>query len=281
MPRACAPSTHDPQNDLLRREPQVASIRFLDQAARTRRSAALLASVAAAGLLCAASAIAQDAVPQAVAERLRAVIANRTQGKVPVDTVEASPVPGIYQIASEGEIFYVDETGRYSFVGGALIDLQSQKDLTAPVLERLQSIDFDSLPLHLAVKEVHGQGRRQMALFEDPNCPVCRVFTKFVDQIDDVTVYRFIYPVIAPQSQALARVAWCSGDKAAVWKGIMAGQRPTGDETCDTSGVADILKLGEKYRILNTPTVILGNGKRLVGATSPEQFIAELDASAR
>jgi thiol:disulfide interchange protein DsbC len=29
----------------------------------------------------------------------------------------------------------------------------------------------------------------------------------------------------------------------------------------------------------NTPTVILPNGKRLVGATPPEQFIAELDAA--
>ncbi|HRM94608.1 MAG TPA: DsbC family protein, partial [Alicycliphilus sp.] len=30
-----------------------------------------------------------------------------------------------------------------------------------------------------------------------------------------------------------------------------------------------------------TPTVFLGNGKRLVGATPPEQFVAELDASGK
>jgi thiol:disulfide interchange protein DsbC len=41
----------------------------------------------------------------------------------------------------------------------------------------------------------------------------------------------------------------------------------------------DILKFGEKYRIQNTPTVFLGNGKRLIGATPPEQFMTELDAS--
>ena len=252
----------------------------LKRQARSQCFRAAVTGAALAGLLCAAGAIAQNVSP-AVAERLRAAIASQTQGKVPVDAVIASPVPGIYQVASDSEIFYVDESGRYSFVGGALIDLASQKDLTAPVLDKLQSVDFNSLPLHLAIKEVHGRGTRRMALFEDPNCPVCRVFTKFVDQIDDVTVYRFIYPVIAPQSQSLARVAWCSSSKAAVWKGIMAGQRPAGDEACDTSGLADILKLGEKYRILNTPTVFLGNGKRLVGATPPEQFVAELDASSK
>ena len=40
----------------------------------------------------------------------------------------------------------------------------------------------------------------------------------------------------------------------------------------------EIIKFGEKFNIANTPTVVLGNGKRLVGATPPEQFIAELDA---
>lgn len=54
-------------------------------------------------------------------------------------------------------------------------------------------IPFNKLPLQHAIKEVHGDGSRVMALFEDPFCPICRVFTKFVDQIDNVTIYRFIF----------------------------------------------------------------------------------------
>ena len=112
-------------------------------------------------------------------------------------------------------------------------------------------------------------------------CLSGRVFTKFVDQLDDVTVYRFMFPVIDPSSQALARTAWCSPDRAGTWKAIMAGRRPTGNQDCDVSGLVEILKFGEKHRIQNTPTVFLGNGKRLVGATPPEQFVAELDASGK
>ncbi|MEO8095512.1 MAG: DsbC family protein, partial [Pseudolysinimonas sp.] len=214
-----------------------------------------------AGLAATAGAIAADLSP-AVAERVREAVVAYTQGKVSVDSVSSTPVPGVYLIASDGEVFYVDESGRYSFVGSALIDLKTQTDLTAPVLDALQSIDFDRLPLHLAIKQVHGNGNRKIALFEDPNCPICRVFTKFVDQLDDVTVYRFMYPVISPQSQSLARIAWCSRDKATAWRDIMNGMRPAGDESCDVTGVANILKLGEKHRIMNTPTVFLGNGKR-------------------
>lgn len=61
----------------------------------------------------------------------------------------------------------------------------------------------------------------------------------------------------------------------------MSGQPMAGNGDCDVSGLVQILQFGERQRIQNTPTVFLGDGRRLVGATPPEQFLAELDASAR
>ena len=212
---------------------------------------------------------------------IKANIERNTQGKVKVGSVEKTPMAGIFQVTSDNEVFYTDATGRYGFVGGALVDMQSQKDLTAPVVNKLTSVSWSSLPLKHAIKEVKGNGSRKVAVFEDPNCPICRVFTKFVDQLPDVTVYRFMFPVIDPSSQALARTAWCSTDRAGTWAAIMNGQRPNGPQNCDVSGLVEILKFGEKYNVQNTPTVILGNGRRLVGATPPEQFMEELDASTK
>lgn len=212
---------------------------------------------------------------------IKANVERLTAGKVKVDQVQATPAPGIFQVISEGEIFYTDATGRYGLVGGALVDMQTQQDLTAPAVEKLTAVPFASLPLKHAIKQVRGNGKRQVAVFEDPNCPICRVFTKFVDQLDDVTVYRFMYPVIDPSSQSLARTAWCAADRAGAWDQVMGGRRLAGPQECDVSGLVEILQFGEKHRIQNTPTVFLGNGKRLVGATPPEQFMAELEASAR
>lgn len=231
-------------------------------------------------LACLSSLVAPSAWAQAP-EAIKASIERLTQGKVKVESVQATPAAGIYQVVSEGEIFYSDATGRFGLVGGALVDMQSQKDLTAPAQAKLSAIPFSSLPLQHAIKEVHGNGTRKMAVFEDPNCPICRVFTKFVDQLPDVTVYRFMFPVIDPSSQQYAVAAWCSADRASAWRSIMAGARPEPADKCDISGLADILKFGEKHKILNTPTVFLGNGKRLVGATPPDQFVAELDASGK
>ncbi|KZK27576.1 disulfide isomerase [Delftia sp. GW456-R20] len=241
---------------------------------------ALPAAVAAAFLTVCTTSLAEG-VSEKVAGQLRAAISANTGNSVRVDEIRTTPIKGIYEVLSEGEIFYADETGRYSFIGGSLMDLKQRVDLTARVQDKRMAIPFDQLPLKHAIKEVHGNGSRLMAVFEDPNCPICRVFTKFVDQIDDVTVYQFMLPVISPQSQSLARMAWCSPDRAGVWKAMMDGARPKLSEACNVDGLVEILRTGERYQINNTPTVVLASGKRLVGATPPEQFLEELEKGGR
>ena len=78
---------------------------------------------------------------------IKANVERLTAGKVKVDQVQATPAPGIFQVISEGEIFYTDATGRYGLVGGALVDMQTQQDLTAPAVEKLTAVPFASLPL--------------------------------------------------------------------------------------------------------------------------------------
>ena len=214
--------------------------------------------------------------------QIRTAIERNTKGKLVVRSISTTPIAGVYVVETPTEVFYVDGSGRYGFAGAALIDMQDQVDLTAGHLEKVQRINFDELPLAQAIKEVRGTGARKLAVFEDPNCPICRVFTKFVDQLEDVTVYKFMFPVIGPESVPLARIAWCAPDRGAAWRAIMAGQRPMGSrQDCDTSGLVQIIKTGERYNIQNTPTVILANGKRMVGATPPEAFITELDKASR
>ena len=251
---------------------------------RVIRAAIAVAAVAwigAAGTFPAAAHAQQGISPEK--ERvLRAAIQTRT-GDVAIDSISATPIPGIYAVASDGELFYTDESGRYGFVNASLVDMQTRQDLSAQMLDKINKIDFRKLPLASAIKEVHGKGSRTIAVFEDPNCPVCRVFTKFLDQIPDVTIYRFMYPVISPESEELARAAWCSSNRAGAWKSIMGGARPqeVRGTNCDISGLTAIVRFGEKHRIQDTPTVVLANGKRLVGATPPEQLMQELDAGGR
>lgn len=241
---------------------------------------ALLLDVAAAQAQ--VSNVANQPLKTPAAERLRVAVERNTKGKVVIEAVYASPVPGIFEAVAGDDVFYLDATGRYGFVDGRLIDLETQVDLTAIRIDRVTRIDFARLPLDLAIKEVHGNGRRKLAVFEDPLCPICKMQTKFIAQLPDTTVYRFMYPVIDPKSSVeLARNAWCAPDRKAAWNAAMRGEQLAGTAQCDVSGLARILELGDALRVQETPTVFLGNGRRLKGAVPPEEFIKALDASLR
>lgn len=89
-----------------------------------------LAACAAILVCMATGAMAAD-VSEKVATQIKAAITTNTNGAVRVEQINATPLPNIYEVISEGEIFYVNETARYSFIGGSLMDLKSKTDLTA------------------------------------------------------------------------------------------------------------------------------------------------------
>jgi len=211
-------------------------------------------------------------------ERVRAAIAQNTKGRVQPDQVFPSPIPGVFEVVTKGEVFYADATGRYGFVEGRLVDLVSERDLTAQRIDAINRVDFKQLPLHLAVKVVRGDGRRHLAVFEDPGCPACRSLHKFIAQLPDVTVYHFMYPVTDPASVNKARAAWCSTDPRSAWLGLMQGGGiAPAQPGCDVDGLQQIITLGDQLNLVGTPVVFLANGRRLVGLTPPEQFLAALD----
>ncbi len=217
------------------------------------------------------------------ASDLKASIESNTKGKVVVTSVAPTAVNGIFEVVSGAEIFYVDSSGRYGFVDGRMMDLREGVDLTAQRLDIVSRIDFRKLPLHLAIKEVRGSGKREMAIFEDPGCPVCRVLSKFVSQLEDVTVYHFMLPVTDPTSIPKVKAVWClpAKEKLAAWKAVMQGANPPQASDCDFEGLQRAIELADALHIEGTPTVFLANGRRLVGATPPDHFVAALDESAK
>ncbi|MCB1930099.1 MAG: DsbC family protein [Rhodocyclaceae bacterium] len=218
---------------------------------------------------------------------LRAAIARHSDGKVVANSVAATPVPGVFEIVSGKDVFYVDRTGRYAFLDGRMVDMTEKRDLTQARLEALERIRFEALPLNAAIKTVRGTGARRLAVFEDPACPVCRALQANLAALDDVTIYTFTYPVIARESIPAAVSAWCAPDTDRIhrWKGYMAGTTPPDhiDPGCEQAmeTVHEIVRFGEAHGIRNTPTLFLADGRRIVGAMPGDELAAALDTVAR
>ena len=195
-----------------------------------------------------------------------------------IDEVTKSPLPGLYEVRVNGfQIYYTDEQGNY-LLQGNLIDVKARKNLTEERVEKLSEVSFDKLPVNDAIKIVRGNGKRKLAVFEDPNCGYCKRFEKDMKTVDNVTVYLFLYPVLGPDSAVKSRDIWCAKDKAKVWNDWMQrGVTPDAGE-CDTTALTRNREFGQKYNITGTPTLIFSDGSRAPGALPAAQVEKQLAA---
>src|SRR5688500_12473093 len=193
-----------------------------------------------------------------------------------IEGVQPAPVAGLWEVRFRGErglrVVYTDATGSY-VIDGNIIDLRNNRDLTEERLRKLNAVKFESLPLDLAVKVQRGNGKRVLAMFSDPYCPACRQFEKALAQVDDITVYVFMYPVIRPENADHSRAVWCSPDRAKAWLELAAAA------SC-SNPVDKLIEVGQKLGVNSTPTLFLANGERLSGGLALNDLKELLDQPA-
>jgi thiol:disulfide interchange protein DsbC len=194
-----------------------------------------------------------------------------------VESVAKTPYGGLYEVVlKSGEIVYTDEQVSF-IIDGSVIDAKTRKNMTQARQNQLSAIDFNTLPLEQAVKVVKGNGSRSIATFEDPNCVYCKKLAKELQGMKDVTIYTFLYPILAPDSTEKSKNIWCAKDKGQAWTEWMVEAKvpPTvpASAKCDTAAIDKNIALGRKLRINGTPTIFLTDGSRIGGYVS----VAELE----
>lgn len=230
------------------------------------------------------------AVPLAVAALLLSPLVHADEAQIrknlaerlampPIDEINKTPIPGLYEVRMGTEILYTDEQGNY-LVEGSLIDTKARTNLTEARINKLTAIDFAKLPLKDAMVWKNGTGARRIAVFADPNCGYCRRFEADLQKIKDVTVYTFLYPILGGDSPQKSRDIWCSKEPSKTWLGWMlrSEQPPRSMGNCETPFERN-LAMGKKYRINGTPALVFADGTRFPGAMPLEQIEKQLIAS--
>jgi len=229
---------------------------------------ALGAATLAIGL--AASAHAQEAA-------IRKNLAERLPQMPAIDEVRKTPMPGLFEVRAGMDLFYTDADGGF-LIQGQLIDTKQKRNLTEERKDKLLAIDFKALPFKDSFTIVRGNGKRKLAVFEDPNCPYCKHFERDLQKIDNVTVYLFLYPILGPDSTEKSQSLWCAKDQPKAWLDWMVRGQPVTPATCDTAAVTRNVEFGKKYQINGTPTLIFAGGTRVpgaIGAPEIEKYLAD------
>jgi thiol:disulfide interchange protein DsbC len=188
--------------------------------------------------------------------------------------ISPSGVDGILEVLMEdNRIIYVETSGKHLF-NGHLFDLDAHEDLTERRIEALTRIDVKQLPLADAFDIVHGDGKRQLYLFEDPDCPYCRKFEEQLAKINNVTLHIFLFPLtsIHPHAYEHALGVWCAKDRQKTWADkMMKGIDPPAVAKC-ANPIDRNLSLGDKIHIDGTPTIVFADGRVRAGMMSAEDL---------
>ena len=228
--------------------------------------------LAAAALTLSLSVTAQEAA-------IRKTLAERIPQMEKIDEVQPTAMSGLYEVRIGTDIFYTDAKGNY-LIQGELIDTRARRNLTEDRINKLSAVDFAALPFKDAFTIVRGDGKRKVAVFEDPNCGYCKRFERDMQNVDNVTVYLFLYPILSPDSAEKSRNIWCAKDRTAAWEDYMVRDRIPAAATCDTSALQRNLAFGKKYKITGTPTLIFADGSRVPGAIPAKDVEKRLGESA-
>jgi thiol:disulfide interchange protein DsbC len=214
------------------------------------------------------SAAAPEDVPASVSAEIKKTVQAQFAGVI-VEQVHRTPMAGLYEVVTPDQIVYTDQDARYLF-SGALVDTKTHDNLTEKRWNELRTIDFGALPLDLAIKTVHGDGSRILAVFADPKCPYCKELEQRLQAYENITIYTFLYPLESthPGATGVARAIWCSKDRSSAWRDWMLREKepatPAAD--CDDAAIAKIQALGDKLYVNQTPTLFTRNGQREQGA---------------
>ena len=197
---------------------------------------------------------------------LRKNLAERLPQLQKIEEVSRTPIPGLFEVRVNGtDIFYTDAEANY-LIQGSLIDTKQRRNLTEERVEKLTAVSFDALPFKDSFTIVRGNGKRKLAVFEDPNCGYCKRFERDLQKVDNITISMFLYPILSADSSEKSKNIWCAKDRAKAWQDWMVRDKPAAVANCDSAALERNLEVGHKHKITGTPTLIFSNGKRVPGA---------------
>jgi thiol:disulfide interchange protein DsbC len=190
--------------------------------------------------------------------------------KLKIENIQTTEMKGIYSGSMDGQVVYLAEDAQHVLVG-SMFRLADQKNLTKDLVLKQNSIDWKKLPLQDAVKSVRGNGKRQIAIFSDPNCPYCKQLETEINKLNDFTIYTFIYP-IKTQSIAVSKQVFCEKDPALAWSNLISkGIQPSSNKSC-ANPIERNLSLGKSLGLNGTPALIFSNGFKVMGVRSAQEI---------
>lgn len=251
-------------------------MRFLQAKSRSKFFTAkvLLTFICAAFTFMNSHALAQST------DKIKSDLQKQLGSNMEVKSVTASPVPGLYEVIVNNNLVYTDAQGKF-LIQGDIVEIKSGTNLTEIRQNEISKIRWSDLPLQNAVKVVKGNGARKLAVFADPNCGYCKRLEKTFAEMDNVTIYTFLMPILSTDSTTKSKQIWCSADASKSWTQWMVNNTAPSGKTDCANPLDKNLALAKSLNISGTPAIFFTDGSRIPGAAGKDILEKKLASTSK
>ena len=224
----------------------------------------------AAATLALASTFAVAASPDPAAEQAIRKKLKTLELDVPVESVSASPVSGLYEVQLQGgRVLYASADGQFVMQGylfqvrdGKPVNLTEKTERTG-VAKLINSIPVGEMVVYPA----QGKAKSHITVFTDTTCPYCHKLHAEVPELNrrGIEVRYVAFPRQGPGSAGdeQLQAVWCSSDRRAALDKLIDG-KDVKAASC-ANPVAKQFHLGQSIGVNGTPAIVLESGQVIPG----------------
>lgn len=237
--------------------------------------------LAAAALALASSfavAAANDA-DQAIRKSLQSL-----ESEIPVDSIAASPVNGLYEVKLKGgRVLYASADGQF-LVQGYLFQIQDGKpvNLTEKAERVAIAKTINAIPAsEMVVYPAKGETKSHITVFTDTTCPYCHKLHAEVPELNkrgiEVRYVAFPRQGLGSSGDQQLQAVWCSTDRKAAMDKMVDGKEIKAAK-CENP-VSKQFQMGQSIGVNGTPAIVLEDGQVIPGY-QPAPQVAKLALTA-
>lgn len=198
----------------------------------------------------------------------------KTMPTLPIESVEPSPIKGLFEVTIGGDMVYVSDDGKY-LLQGRLIDTQTKTDLTDAKLSGVRKSALDKLGENKMIifkPKIHTY---TATIFTDIDCGYCRKLHSELDSYlaEGIEIRYLFYPRAGKGSDSYNKAVsvWCAKDRNAALTAAKKDQKVEA-KTCENP-IDEHMAIATSFDVKGTPMIVTDKGTIYPGYLPAKQLV--------
>lgn len=189
------------------------------------------------------------------------------------DSIQPSPIPGLYEVTVGPKLFYMTEDGHY-LIQGALVDVDAREDLTEKKQAGARLAALDKIGPQRMVVFKPKTSQHVAYVFTDIDCGYCRKLHSEIDEYlkRGIEIRYLFFPRAGEDSESYDKAVsvWCAKDRNAALTKSKKGETVE-KKTCENP-VKEHMRLATAMGAGGTPMIVTEKGTILPGYVPAQQL---------